>query len=240
MQFRILDKGRSGAIPMVIKVIKKMKLWWLVSVAAIGASAGPAWGVDHYWVSLGSFGELQGAEQVRDRAAATFYELSIVPSESPIGFVYRVVEGPMADRAGAETRLAQARAAGFVDAWLVIQDSATDLAGDYGAPSSAIDTDYANRYRLENSVSGQLLEDYTPSDTSSLSDTPSSEDYDEVSIGKEELVETAPAGYGLHQLERSGSSLPPVLSPSLPPGAAAESRLRELRPDADDDVEDDK
>ena len=208
---------------------------------ALVALAIPSQAADQYWVSLGSFGELKGAEQVRDRASASFYELSIIPSEAPTGFVYRVVEGPMADRASADVRLSQARAAGFADAWLVIQESSVPLGGSSGyetsvgisdsytlPPAEALATDdgYANRYRLENSVSGQVLEGYSSSDDATAIGAPSAADYNKVNIGNEELVETAPAGYGLHRLERSESN--------LPPGAGADSRLHELRSEVKD------
>lgn len=190
----------------------------LIGVASASSAATAA---DQFWISLGSYSKLESAENMRAKAAESFYELSVVPSESPMGFVYRVVDGPVADRASAQSRLDQARAAGFIDAWLLIQDSNTPMV-QTTAPSyeSTADETYSGDYRLSDSASGEVLDAYSDAGSATA---PSSADYNAVSIGTEELVETAPAGYGLHQLERS------VLN--APPGAAAESRLRELRPE---------
>lgn len=203
---------------------KRLACQALLACAVFTVSAGAA-AADQFWVSLGSYSKLQSAETMRDRAAASFYELSIVPSDSPMGFVYRVLDGPVDSRASAQSRLDQARAAGFIDAWLFIHDSNVPMAAaeapSYTAPAGET---YTGDYRLSDSASGDVLDAYSNTDSGSA---PSSADYNAVSIGTEELVETAPAGYGLHQLERSMMN--------APPGAAAESRLRELRESSSSD-----
>jgi len=207
---------------MVISIQTRWSLCALVLAVALSAlvGAGSARAADQYWVSLGSFNELRGAEQMRDQASSTFYQLSIVPSESPIGFVYRVVEGPVADRPSGESLLRQARNAGFIDAWLVIQDSTLPM----GEITAYDRSDLSDPYELPVAES-----DYSNAYASDPAESASSADYNTVKIGKEELVETAPAGYGLHRLDRSLNS--------LPPGAAPESRLRELRSDAESAVQ---
>ena len=168
---------------------------------------------DQFWVSLGSYTKVGAAEKMRDKAASEFYELSVVAAESPIGPVYRVVDGPIFDRTSAEQRVEQARNAGFIDAWILVRDSAQawSSVGNYSESSSS-------DYRLQDSPSSQILGDIPGEE---IGCTASSEDYDTVTIGKEELVETAPTGYGLHQLNRP--------SGQLAPGEAQDSRLSELR-----------
>lgn len=209
-----------------------------------------------YWVSLGSYSQLEGAETVRDGAASTFSQLSVIPSDSPIGLVYRVMEGPSPDRASAELMLDQARSAGFVDAWIVADDSLSDT-GSYSfsesdgysrsevessafEPSASESSTYesstyeSSTYEssaYESSAYEPQVDNYSPAETqyeqafdSSSPDSSSarvnSTDYNSVSIGQQELVESAPPGYGLHQLNRVGTV--------VRDGEVVESRLRAL------------
>ena len=216
MQFRTMDSGRALAIV-------------LAAIAIMGS--GTARAAEQFWVALGSFNDLRGAEAVRDQASADFYQLSIIPSESPIGFVYRVVEGPVSDRPSAEGLLNQARSAGFIDAWLVIQDGGLPF-GDIATTASSTRFDGASAYDspgVSDTYTLPPLEDdfrnaYS-SEGADYSEAPSSVDYNPVKIGSEKLVETAPAGYGLHRLERSVNS--------IAPGATPDSMLRELRSSAE-------
>ncbi len=224
MQFRTMDSGRLLQFPRT-----RVLGFVLATVAILGA--GTARAAEQFWVSLGSFGDLRGAEKVRDQAAADFYQLSIIPSESPIGFVYRVVEGPVSDRSSAEGLLSQARSAGFIDAWLVIQDGDLlfgEIANTTSTESFSESSAYNNLGVSDTYTLPPIQDDYTnayASDAADYSESPSSADYNQVKIGSEKLVETAPPGYGLHRLERSVNS--------LPPGAAPDSRLRELRSDTE-------
>ncbi len=176
------------------------------------------------------------------RAADTFSELSIVPAQSPLGYMYRVVDGPMADHASAQERLQKALSAGFAGAWLLLMDRsvvkapeahskgwpAPDTAGELLAAGTGSDDNrtsnssadvYSENRPNSSGANGYGLEDSAASDA--YSDAPSSADYEPVAIGSEELVETAPAGYGLNQLQRS------IMTAA--PGASPNSRLRELQ-----------
>lgn len=184
----------------------------LVGLSGLVASANAA-AEDQFWVSLGSYAKVGAAEKMRDKAAGEFYELSVVAADSPVGPVYRVVDGPIFDRASADLRVEQARNAGFIDAWILVRDSAQEWASaDSYSESPSSD------YLLQDTPSSQILGDFPGEE---IGGTASSDDYETVTIGKEELVETAPTGYGLHQLNRP--------SGQLAPGEAQDSRLSELR-----------
>lgn len=212
--------GRAGVLA---------ALMYLLAPAGVQAA-------DQFWVSLGSYSKLEGAEALVRKASGTFSQLTVIPSESPMGFVYRVVDGPLADRASADERLDRARMAGFLGAWVLIKDSSEGLPAAVVTPEPAPDpypqssasTSYDSRsydaskydsseYGIAGSASGELLRNYSGGDA--VTD-PSSADYDPVAIGNQELVEEAPPGYGLHQLKRMGGE--------MRGGEPVESRLREL------------
>lgn len=206
------------------------KLGRLLALAGLllGCS-GTAHAAQQFWVSLGSYSQLSGAEEQRNKASATFSNLSIVPSESSIGSVYRVIDGPVSTRAAANSKLERARIAGFVDAWLLVKDDTflmpESLSG--ADTSTAAGDSYAGSYGLQDSASGAVLGDYR-SDYAAESPAYSndnSDDYVNLPLGKQELVETAPAGYGLHQLRRAGGAAATL--------AAPESRLRALDTNTD-------
>jgi|GEM_PF-1592373 len=225
MQFRTMQSRQALVI---LRALASL----LAAVAILGS--GPVRAADQFWVSLGSFSDLRGAEEIRDRAASNFFQLSIIPSESPIGFVYRVVEGPMADRPSAEVLLRQARNTGFIDAWLVIHDgdlpfgeiaNSTSTSSTPSGDTFSETTGYESSGISDSYTLPPIEDNYTNAYSSGadFSEAPSSEDYNQVKIGNEKLVETAPPGYGLHRLERSVNT--------MPPGATPDSMLRELRTD---------
>lgn len=179
-----------------------------------------------YWISLGSYSQLPSAQQMKDQAQATFPQLSVVPSESSIGLVYRVVNGPLDSHATANERLEKARMAGFLDAWLLVKDESfvmPDALSDAELAASTTESVSGNSrydasYRLQDSASSAVLEAYSSQEAEPITDV--DDDYVNLPLGEQELVESAPAGYGLHQLRRAGAS--------AGRGASANSRLREL------------
>jgi len=190
-----------------------------LSAASIGfvlASEG-AHAAQQFWVSLGSYSQLSGAQQMHARARGSFSQLSVVPSESTIGFVYRVVDGPVYSRAEADDRLQRARFAGFLDAWLFIKDesfvmpqglSETELAAGAPINPDPLLADDQYGYGLSGSTSDAGLDSYSNeyrSDYDNQGAINATEEYSTTpSVGEQTLVETAPPGYGLHQLRRAG------------------------------------
>jgi len=151
------------------------------------------------------------------RARGSFSQLSVVPSESTIGFVYRVVDGPVYSRAEADDRLQRARFAGFLDAWLFIKDesfvmpqglSETELAAGAPINPDPLLADDQYGYGLSGSTSDAGLDSYSNeyrSDYDNQGAINATEEYSTTpSVGEQTLVETAPPGYGLHQLRRAG------------------------------------
>ena len=198
-----------------------------------------AWGfapgvtaADRYWVSLGSFSELAGAEQLRDRALASFPQIGVVPAESPVGFVYRVVEGPLPTRESADALLVRARDMGFVDAWVVVLDEASETLSSVETLSSAETSGYTSAAATSGLVRDEYrstLESYDDSSGYDAASSDESADFDDgysaLERSEHVLVEEAPPGYGLHRLHRD-TDQPRV-------GASPNSRLRALNPDAE-------
>jgi len=216
----------------------------VVGLAAFGAGM-PVHAANQYWVSLGSYSKLSGAERLSSQASANFSQISIVPSESPMGLVYRVIDGPVNDRATANQRLEQAKMLGYPSAWLVIKDSSegvpeaiTSSQGSvsdqglvsetYTDGSSYESSDTTATYETSSYQSDYSSTDYSSAEATTEYSTTSyaTEDYNTVPIGKQELVDEAPANYGLHRLRRDNTGVGPI-------GQSEESRLKELYPQQD-------
>lgn len=210
---------------------------WLLVLIGLALSGPHAYAAQQIWVSLGSFSKVSGAAELHNRASSVFSQLSVVPSDSSIGMVYRVVDGPVSTRAEAEAKLEQARMMGIFDAWLLVKDDSFVMPAGVedaqlvangptvsnSAPSDSVSNDSSvGGYSLQDSVSGAVLGEFSSSsDNSNFADSgpANDDDYESLPLGKQELVETAPPGYGLHQLRRGGA---------MPAGPAVESRLSEL------------
>ena len=166
-----------------------------------------AYAAQQFWVSLGSFGEQSGAESLRDKAASSFSQLNIVSADSPVGLVYRVVDGPVSTRARADSMLQQARIGGFSDAWILITEDSLmtldDLSGSDQTTAALVDADPllsdvndSGSYRPEYASSGTALDGYR-SDYADESKSDNTDDYSSLPLEKQQPVESAPAGYGL-------------------------------------------
>lgn len=98
-----------------------MRLAPAIAIAAL-CSAPLAWA--EHWISVGAFRAVESAERVAvetsERADLPF---AAVPAETSEGELYRVVAGPYATRRGANADLAQVRARGFVEAWVIVSAS---------------------------------------------------------------------------------------------------------------------
>ena len=66
-----------------------------------------------YTLQLGSFSHLENAQQLRDRLAAAYTDVAIVPLAAKDGTYYRVQLGTFSDRDAAEARARQLSVAGF-------------------------------------------------------------------------------------------------------------------------------
>jgi peptidoglycan lytic transglycosylase len=66
-----------------------------------------------YTLQLGSFAQLENAQQLRDRAAKSFGEVTIAPLQAKDSTYYRVSLGTFSNRADAEERAQQLNQAGY-------------------------------------------------------------------------------------------------------------------------------
>lgn len=195
-----------------------------VAFTAVVLGSGSAFAAQQYWVSLGSYSELSGAQQMHARALGTFSQLNVVPSESNIGFVYRVLDGPVYSRAEADAKLERARFAGFLDAWLLIKGESFVM--PQGLSEAELSAGGGQSYGVQDSTQGVVLgeysSDYSGDYTSSYDSqgtVSAAEEFSTPTIGEQELVEVAPRGYGVHQLRRGDS---------ISGSPEGESRLRAL------------
>jgi rare lipoprotein A len=66
-----------------------------------------------YTLQLGSFAQLENAQQMRDRLQQSFAEIAVVPTQSSNGTYYRVQLGTYSNRAAAEEKARQLAQNGF-------------------------------------------------------------------------------------------------------------------------------
>ncbi len=187
------------------------------SAASVGLmlASGAAHAADQFWVSLGTYSQLSGAQHMHSRARGNFSQLQVVPSESDIGFVYRLLDGPVYSRVEADESLERARSAGFFDAWLVVKGdsfvmpqglSEAEIAAGAAADSNVSDpllADDQYGYGLGGSTQSEYRSDYdSQSAVSATEESTTAPSVGEGTLGEGTLIETAPPGYGLHQLRR--------------------------------------
>ena len=175
-------------------------LWMLAAGGQAHAASG-----DRYWVALGVFERLEGAQRERESAATVLADVLLLPQNTDEGFLYRVLQGPHSDRTEAEAAVRNAQSLGFGEAWLFIDRGELGAAP---APSPA-----APR-RLASPRAPAPVPRYAPSDPAPSEPAPP------ISVGQEALVEEAPEGFGLHRLRRDDLGAP---------GSSDNSRLRPLR-----------
>lgn len=176
---------------------------WAAILLAPGARA-------DMWVALASFGDAARAEAVRAQYNETLFTLDVVPASTPRGDVFRVVHGPVADRATAERLIDQARAAGFASPWIVhaggaaAAGSAAHAAAGWNASVDGVDLDEDVEALLRSLDDDDdyltTLSDYD--DLPAYDSGAVQEDYVPVTRGDEELVQDAPESWGLNRLKR--------------------------------------
>jgi rare lipoprotein A len=96
-----IDMTGPGTAPVRIEVIDAH-----YKIQAIRASL-------DYTLQMGSFVQLENAQQMRDRLRQTFSEVTIVPAQSRNGIYYRVQLGTYANRAAAEEQARQLAQNGY-------------------------------------------------------------------------------------------------------------------------------
>ena len=76
-----------------------------------------------YWVSVGSYKQVQEAERARDKAADKMSEsFAVIGTDTAKGYFYRVAAGPYLTSELAQDQLVSAKASGFANAWLWSDD----------------------------------------------------------------------------------------------------------------------
>jgi rare lipoprotein A len=96
-----IDMLGPGTAPVRIEVIEAP-----FKIQAIRASL-------DYTLQVGSFAQLENAQQMRDHLRQSFSEISIVPTQSSNGTYYRVQLGTYSNRAAAEEKARQLAQNGF-------------------------------------------------------------------------------------------------------------------------------
>ncbi len=162
---------------------------WLLAMQAQAA--------DQYWVAVGSFNNEGAAQAGAQRIGRDLAEpLSVHGSQTGVGYRYRVLAGPYADRTAAKVAVEQARAAGVPDAWVFadpdgsVQPSSVALPA-YDASTDAETSLYSDNYEYE-----PLPETETYPTWQQQSEANSEAD--------RQLVEEPPPGYRLNRLRRDG------------------------------------
>lgn len=170
-----------------------------------------------YWVSIGAFRALDGAERLAaDAGAKAGLEFDTLPVVVGSGRIHRVAAGPFASREEAIAAAATVRATGFEDAWIVEVDAAArtlsvdvPVSVDGDAVPSSESSERRDTFELPSIE--ELLEGLP--DVPSVPATPPAvvEEPEE-----EEIV--IPNGYQLHKLHREGAMLTPVDEATGKPG----------------------
>ncbi len=164
----------------------------LIAVCLLATQAQAA---EQYWVAVASFGSESAAQAGAQRLSRDIAEpLSVHGSQTGVGYRYRVLAGPYADRSAAKAAMEQARAGGVLDAWVFadvdgsVQASSVVSASYEGAQDTSL---YGDDYQYE-----PLPETETYPTWQQQSEADSQED--------RQLVEEPPPGYRLHRLRRDG------------------------------------
>lgn len=201
------------------------KLVLLLVVCSLGL-AGRAWAESEFWVAVGSFQSLEGAERARDSAAQTLAEgFVITPADTPTGYYFRVLAGPYLSRGTAQDVMLRAQQEGFDGAWLLAQQAG--VSSYNSGTSSSFDGSYRSNLNTNSDSSYDRSYDRsydTNSDSgSSLAPLPSSQT---PNVGPEvqperapppKLIEEAPESFRLNKLRRDAQARPPPDRP--PPGS---------------------
>ena len=169
--------------------------WMGFALLAVVLLATQAQAADQYWVAVASFSSEEAAQTGAQRLGRTLAEpLSVHGSQTGVGYRYRVLAGPYADRPAAVAAVEQARAAGVLDAWAF-----ADRDGAVQATPVAV-TAY------EDSAGTSLYgenDEYEP-----LQETQTYPTWQQQTAERSEadrkLVEEPPPGYRLHRLRRDG------------------------------------
>ena len=151
-----------------------------------------------YWVAVGSYRDLNGAETVRAEATRLLPEsFTVSQFETDGGYWYRVLAGPYLSRGIADHMREEAIRVGFDNAWILATKT-----GDLPYPDMA-------GSRLSDFPDTDLLEDYESlrSDAGSYSGGTGNrlgDDETDISVQERarELVDEPPPGFQLHRMQR--------------------------------------
>ena len=190
---------------------------WLLCAGIFLSFSGVARAEEQFWVAVGSYRDRGYAEEARDKANAALNEAYTVSSiDIDTDRWYRVLTGPYVSRGVAELTLVEAQQAGFESTWMLAgdpvdaglddqdsyadydrygDDEASDEYSEYGDYSEY--EEYARLPDYESSYP-PLESDQPPAATTPQDDTRRAAKI------PSELVDEAPAGYGLHKLRRHG------------------------------------
>ena len=187
-----------------------------VLVTALSLLLGPmAAGQERpFWVSIGSYGTADAAEEARATAAARWSAaLRVAPAETSAGPLYRLVAGPYEDRASAVASVGDAQGAGFVDAWLVRDvlargtlpvspDAGYDNLDDLALDAELLGLDLGGDAALGPLGLDDLDFDFSDLDLGEVPGLTAPIQRDPAIKPTEEPAFEAPAGYDLHKLDR--------------------------------------
>lgn len=175
-------------------------------------SAGVCQAAAEYWVAVGSYRNLDTAESARTQATVQLPEsFSVAQVEIDSGLWYRVLAGPYLTREIADHIRTEAMRSGFDSAWILATEAGVVGEGDYGLSGLSAADDYSLE---EYSSDLPPLEDFeTDQERYSV---PASEPADIPGFNapvrpdhtqEHQLIEEAPEGYRLHQLNRDQAAL---------------------------------
>ena len=100
------------------------RMFWLL--ALLCADSGYA--DTEFWISVGSYQDIEHAEKFREHASLRLQEaFTVSPAETPSGYFYRVMAGPFLQRESAEYTLQKVHEAGFADAWMLTTEGPVSL-----------------------------------------------------------------------------------------------------------------
>ena len=167
-----------------------------------------------FWVSIGSYGTADAAEEARATAAARWSAaLRVAPAETSVGPLYRLVAGPYEDRASAVASVGDAQGEGFVDAWLVRDvlargtlpvspDTGYDNLDDLALDAELLGLDLGGDAALGLLGLDDLDFDFSDLDLGEVPGLTAPIQRDPAIKPTEEPAFEAPAGYDLHKLDR--------------------------------------
>ncbi len=155
----------------------------------------PAVAQAEYWITVGSFHDLDAAELTRAEATRLLPEtFTVARAETDSGIWYRVLAGPYLSREIADHMRDEARRAGFEQAWILAQESGElAMAG------------YSGSYLSDPGLEPAAVE---PFDEGQAGMATAAEPAEGSRQAPEEkaartLIDEAPPGYQLHRLRRN-------------------------------------